>query len=183
MQDERRATEVARRALKIKPSYATLQNAQARVQSGRQQRETLSNSLVTVDKNATEAQRLLQEAQAAAEQLNKDYEALLPVTQVVRTIDATLSELAKRINEKTDERTREATRLDKSRAATQAALSERARRLLPEVERIVRASEHRMQHPRSEACRAFCRQQLTAIEALPEVDFTAERAYFSRFLK
>lgn len=124
LQDERRATEVARRALKIKPSYATLQNAQARVQSGRQQRETLSNSLVTVDKNATEAQRLLQEAQAAAEQLNKDYEALLPVTQVVRTIDATLSELAKRINEKTDERTREATRLDKSRAATQAALSE-----------------------------------------------------------
>lgn len=66
---------------------------------------------------------------------------------------------------------------------TQAALSERARRLLPEVERIVRASEHRMQHPRSEACRAFCRQQLAAIEALPEVDFTAERAYFSRFLK
>ena len=31
LQDERRATEVARRALKIKPSYATLQNAQARV--------------------------------------------------------------------------------------------------------------------------------------------------------
>lgn len=64
-----------------------------------------------------------------------------------------------------------------------AALSERAQRQLPEVERIVRAAEHRMQHPRSEACRDFCRRQLAAIEALREVDFTAERAYFARFLK
>lgn len=65
----------------------------------------------------------------------------------------------------------------------EALLSDAARRRLPEVEAIVAAASHRPRDPRSAAHRAFCRQQLERIAALPEVDFAAEAAYFRQCLE
>lgn len=62
-------------------------------------------------------------------------------------------------------------------------LTERAQRLLPEVESLVAAAAHRPFDARSEAYIAFCRKQLARIEALPEVDFTHEARYFRRCIE
>ncbi len=62
-------------------------------------------------------------------------------------------------------------------------LSDRAQALLPGIEAIVAAAEHRPRNPQGEAHRAFCRRMLERIEALPEVDFTAEAQYFRRSLE
>lgn len=60
------------------------------------------------------------------------------------------------------------------------ALSDGARALLPRIEAIMAATRHRPLHPDGEEFRAFCRRQLEAIAALPEVDFRAEKARFER---
>lgn len=65
----------------------------------------------------------------------------------------------------------------------EAALTQEARKLLPQIERIVAAAGHRILHPGSAACKSFCRKQLEAIDALPQVDFHAERAYFEKYLQ
>lgn len=62
-----------------------------------------------------------------------------------------------------------------------AALSEKARRLLPEAERIAAAARHRPFDPTSEAYRDFCRKTVEAIDSIPEIDFSAEREFFKRF--
>ncbi len=61
---------------------------------------------------------------------------------------------------------------------TEAALSEQARRLLPEVEAVVRAAAHRPLHPTSDAHRRFCTEMLRRLEALPKVDWSRERPLF-----
>ena len=66
---------------------------------------------------------------------------------------------------------------------TAAVLSDRARRLLPEVEAIVAAAAHRPRNPQGEAHRAFCRRQLERIAALPEIDFQSEAACFRRCIE
>ena len=66
---------------------------------------------------------------------------------------------------------------------TAAALTDRARSLLPEVEAIVAAAAHRPRNPQGEAHRAFCRRQLERIAALPEIDFRVETEYFRRCLE
>jgi len=63
------------------------------------------------------------------------------------------------------------------------ALSPRATTLLPQIERIAAASRHRPFNPSGEEYRAFCRKQIAAIDSLPQIDFSAERAYFERFGK
>lgn len=66
---------------------------------------------------------------------------------------------------------------------TETALTDRARRLLPEVEAIAAAAAHRPRNPQSEAHRSFCRRQLERIAALPEIDFRSEAACFRRCLE
>lgn len=66
---------------------------------------------------------------------------------------------------------------------TAAALTDRARRLLPEAEAIAAAAAHRPRNPQGEAHRAFCRRQLERIAALPEIDFQSEAACFRRCLE
>ena len=66
---------------------------------------------------------------------------------------------------------------------TAAALSDRARNLLPEAEAITAAAAHRPRNPQGEAHRAFCRRQLERIAALPEMDFQSEAEYFRRCLE
>lgn len=65
----------------------------------------------------------------------------------------------------------------------EAALSDRARELMPRVMKVVRAAEHRALNPRSEAHRAHCEAQLRAIDQLGEVDFSKESAYFCEQLE
>lgn len=66
---------------------------------------------------------------------------------------------------------------------TAAALTDRARNLLPEAEAIAAAAAHRPRNPQGEAHRAFCRRQLERIAALPEMDFQSEAEYFRRCLE
>lgn len=65
----------------------------------------------------------------------------------------------------------------------EAILDDRARRTAGAVERIVEAAAHRPRLPRSEAWRAFCRRQLEAIEAMPGIDWSEERARFAHYLQ
>lgn len=60
----------------------------------------------------------------------------------------------------------------------EATLSNSAKATLPKVMKIVKAAEHRPSNPYSPQHAELCRRQLEAIEALPEVDFGKESAYF-----
>jgi hypothetical protein len=62
------------------------------------------------------------------------------------------------------------------------ALADKAQRLLPQIEQIVSAAEHRPFNPEGEAHKAFCRKMLTKVEALPEIDFSLEKREFERYL-
>ncbi len=64
-----------------------------------------------------------------------------------------------------------------------AALDDRARELLPEVESIVAAAAHRPRNPHGEAHRTFCRRQLERIAALPEIDFRSESTLFRQCIE
>lgn len=64
-----------------------------------------------------------------------------------------------------------------------AALSDEARRLLPNVERIATAARHRPFDPTGEAYREFCRKTVETMDSMPEVDFSAEREILRRFYK
>lgn len=66
---------------------------------------------------------------------------------------------------------------------SQALLSPRAQALLPEVEAICQAAAHRPLNPQSDAHRALCQKMLARIDALPEVDFHTEAAFFRQSLK
>ena len=66
---------------------------------------------------------------------------------------------------------------------SEALLVRRARQIIPAAARIAAAAAHRPQNPRSEAFRAFCLRQIAAIAALPEADFSEERAYFEQYLQ
>lgn len=65
---------------------------------------------------------------------------------------------------------------------SQAAITPAAQRLIPEIERLVRATEHRPYNPDSEDHKAFCMQMLEyALELSaknPTLDFSAEIAFF-----
>lgn len=65
----------------------------------------------------------------------------------------------------------------------EAALTARARELLPAVEAVVTTAAHRPRHPEGEAHRALCRRMLDRIASLPEVDFREEEAHFRRCLE
>ncbi len=64
-----------------------------------------------------------------------------------------------------------------------AALSTKARQLLPEVEAVVAAASHRPRNERSESHKEFCRRCLEKIAALPEIDFSEEAAAFRRSIE
>ena len=66
---------------------------------------------------------------------------------------------------------------------TEAALTDEARRLLPEAEAIAAAAAHRPRDPRSAAHRAFCLAHLERIAALHGPDFRAETEYFRRCIE
>ena len=62
------------------------------------------------------------------------------------------------------------------------ALMDKARELLPKIEQIVSAAEHRPFNPESDAHRAFCRKMLAKAEEMPEIDFALEKSAFERYL-
>ena len=62
------------------------------------------------------------------------------------------------------------------------ALTDKAQRLLPQIEQIVSAAEHRPFNPESEAHKAFCQKMLAKMEVMPEIDFTLDREAFERYL-
>ncbi|MBP3551017.1 MAG: GSCFA domain-containing protein [Alistipes sp.] len=62
------------------------------------------------------------------------------------------------------------------------ALTDKARELLPKIEQIVSAAEHRPFNPESDAHRAFCRKMLVKAEEMPEIDFALEKEAFERYL-
>lgn len=64
-----------------------------------------------------------------------------------------------------------------------AALTDRARATLSEVEAIVAAAAHRPCNIRSAAHRDFCRRMSERIAALPGIDFAAESEYFRRCME
>ena len=63
------------------------------------------------------------------------------------------------------------------------ALTDKARELLPKIEQIVSAAEHRPFNPESDAHRAFCRRMLAKVEEMHDVDFTREKEMFDRYLR
>lgn len=63
-----------------------------------------------------------------------------------------------------------------------AALSERAKQTMLQVDKIVAAAEHRPFNPDGESYKVFCRKQLEVIDALNGVDLSKERAFFERIL-
>ena len=63
------------------------------------------------------------------------------------------------------------------------ALTDKARELLPKIEQIVSAAEHRPFNPESDAHRTFCRRMLAKVEEMHDVDFTREKEMFDRYLR
>ncbi|MBE6211658.1 MAG: GSCFA family protein [Rikenellaceae bacterium] len=63
------------------------------------------------------------------------------------------------------------------------ALTDKARELLPKIEQIVMAAEHRPFNPESDAHRAFCRKMLAKAEEMHEIDFALEKEAFERYLR
>ncbi len=63
------------------------------------------------------------------------------------------------------------------------ALSNESQELLPRIERVIKASQHRPTNPASESHRAFCQAQIQAIEALSGVEMSQERVYFESLLR
>ena len=64
----------------------------------------------------------------------------------------------------------------------EAVLSDKSQKLLPQIEQVVAAAEHRPFNPKGEAHRAFCRKMLAKAEAMPEIDFSLEKSAFERYL-
>ena len=62
------------------------------------------------------------------------------------------------------------------------ALTDKARELLPQIEQIVSAAEHRPFNPGSEAHRAFCRKMFAKAEEMRDIDFMLEKSAFERYL-
>ena len=61
-------------------------------------------------------------------------------------------------------------------------LTDVAKTKLPLVEQIVAASEHRPFNPESDAHRIFCRKMVSKIEQMSDIDFSAEKSVFERYL-
>lgn len=61
-------------------------------------------------------------------------------------------------------------------------LDEGAEKLLPQIEQIVAASQHRPFNPDSEAHRAFCRKMIAQAKSLTEIDFSHEITIFENYL-
>ena len=64
-----------------------------------------------------------------------------------------------------------------------AALSERAKQRMQQIERVASAREHRPFNPSAESYKSFCRKQLEVIASLGDVDFAEEKEFFERMLQ
>lgn len=62
------------------------------------------------------------------------------------------------------------------------ALAAKTQALLPKIEQIVAAAEHRPFNPTSEAHKQFCRTMLEKTDAIEAVDFSLEKSVFERCL-
>ena len=62
------------------------------------------------------------------------------------------------------------------------ALTNKARELLPKIEQIISAAEHRPFNPESEAHRTFCRKMLEQANTFTEIDFEEEKRVFETYL-
>lgn len=62
------------------------------------------------------------------------------------------------------------------------ALTDKAQELLPKIEQVVLAAEHRPFNPESDAHRAFCRRMLAKVEEMHDIDFSHEKSEFERYL-
>ena len=64
-----------------------------------------------------------------------------------------------------------------------AVLTSEAKTLMQRVQKVVSAAEHRLFDSTSTAYKTFCRKQLDEIAAMPNVDFSEEKALFERMLQ
>ena len=64
----------------------------------------------------------------------------------------------------------------------EAILAEEARKLLPQIEQIIQASQHRPFNPESEAHKSFCRKMVERAKAIEKIDFSAEIEAFESYL-
>ena len=64
----------------------------------------------------------------------------------------------------------------------EAVLTAEARERRPRIEQIVQSAEHRPFNPESEQHKQFCRKMIGKIDAMNDLDFTAERVAFERYL-
>ena len=62
------------------------------------------------------------------------------------------------------------------------ALTNKTRELLPKIEQIISAAEHRPFNPESEAHRTFCRKMLEQANTFTEIDFEEEKRVFETYL-
>ena len=62
------------------------------------------------------------------------------------------------------------------------ALTDKAQRLLPQIEQIVSAAEHRPFNSEGEAHKTFCRKMLAKVEEIHDIDFSLEKSEFERYL-
>lgn len=63
-----------------------------------------------------------------------------------------------------------------------AILSPKSLQMVPRIEKIARATKHLPFEPNGEDYKEFCRRQIQDIDSLPEIDFSAERAFFESFV-
>ncbi len=64
----------------------------------------------------------------------------------------------------------------------EAALSSKAKELMPRVMKVVKAREHRPINPTSDAHKLLCQAQLRAIDQLSQVDMSEEKRYFKEII-
>ena len=61
-------------------------------------------------------------------------------------------------------------------------LTPKAQDLLPRIEQIVAAAEHRPFNPEGDEHKAFCRKMLERVKMMPEIDFSLEKGVFEKYL-
>lgn len=127
LQQERLATESARRAIRIRTTHGILIEVQNRLCASRRHYSELSSNLETARNDFESVSRVYREAKEVSDTLEKSFEALLPVLAEVRRLDAELAEANKQLAEKQTQKAQEEYFLKQSREKTEATIQTQRR--------------------------------------------------------
>lgn len=152
LRNERLATDLARRALRIKPQHAAFIQAQKRVASFNQRCAELTATATSARTNFEKINREYLDAKTASDSLQTAFDDLLPILTTVRQLDATLVQENKQLTEKQAQRARENGFLKQSQDKTQAAAQAR-QHLLCEKQNLEKAVS-----PDTASAKLFARQ-------------------------